>query len=141
MLTEALMGEHRDCDELFASAESHAADGDAPAAQAAWREFRQALERHIALEEETLFPELEEATGMSDGPTAVMRMEHEQMLAQMERMHSALEDGDLDGFLDLGETLNILIQQHNMKEEQMLYPMCDQTLGSRAGEILAATRG
>ena len=59
-----------------------------------------------------------------------------QIRAMMAQMRQALESGELDDFLGFGETLNILIQQHNMKEEQMLYPMCDRTLADRAEALL-----
>ncbi|MCP4044204.1 MAG: hemerythrin domain-containing protein, partial [Gammaproteobacteria bacterium] len=34
-------------------------------------------------------------------------------------------------------TLLIIIQQHNSKEEQILYPMVDRMLGNEAQEIIA----
>ena len=49
----------------------------------------------------------------------------------------ALASGDLDDYLGQAETLLILMQQHNMKEEQMLYPMSDRALGNGAAVIQA----
>ena len=43
-------------------------------------------------------------------------------------MAHALDDKDKDAFLSLAESMMILLQQHNMKEEQMLYAMCDAVL-------------
>jgi iron-sulfur cluster repair protein YtfE (RIC family) len=40
----------------------------------------------------------------------------------------------------LSETLMMIMQQHNMKEEQMLYPMMDQTLGQAGAEIAEQIR-
>ena len=78
-----------------------------------------------------LFPAFEAATGMTDsGPTFVMRMEHEQMRGLLEQMGTALERGDHDALLDQGDTLLMLIQQHNQKEEGMLYPMSERALAS-----------
>lgn len=136
MLTAQMTDDHRHCDELFAEAEAAAHEGDAAKAAEVFSAFAEAMEAHLGAEETVLFPEFEAATGMSHGgPTAVMRMEHEQMRAMLSRMQSALAGGDLDEFLGLGETLNVLIQQHNMKEEQMLYPMCDRALGERAAAL------
>jgi iron-sulfur cluster repair protein YtfE (RIC family) len=136
MLSAQMTDDHRHCDELFADAESAAHEGNAEAATEAFAAFVEAMETHLGAEEAVLFPEFEMATGMSHGgPTAVMRMEHEQMRGMLSRMQSALAGGDLDEFLGLAETLNILIQQHNMKEEQMLYPMCDRALGERAAAL------
>jgi iron-sulfur cluster repair protein YtfE (RIC family) len=136
MLAEQLTDDHRHCDDLFADAEAAANAGDVAKAAACFATFVEAMEAHLGGEEAILFPEFEAATGMTHGgPTAVMRMEHEQMRALLSRMQSAIGGNDLDDFLGLGETLNILIQQHNMKEEQMLYPMCDRALGERAAAL------
>jgi hemerythrin-like domain-containing protein len=35
----------------------------------------------------------------------------------------------LQGLVDQGDALHILIQQHNVKEEGMLYPMAERALG------------
>ena len=136
MLTDFLSADHRDCDALFAQAENAANDGDHEAARAAYAEFEVAMARHLSIEENVLFPEFEARSGMVGGPTAVMRMEHEQMRAMMAQLRQALENRALDDFLDFSETLNILIQQHNMKEEQMLFPLCDRALADRAEELL-----
>ena len=39
------------------------------------------------------------------------------------------EHADQPAFEDLAETLLILMQQHNIKEESILYPMCEQLIG------------
>jgi len=109
-----------------------AADGaDRDALRAAWRDFEASLREHLDMEEQVLFPAFEAATGMTDsGPTFVMRMEHEQMRGLLEQMGTALERGDHDALLDQGDTLLMLIQQHNQKEEGMLYPMSERALAS-----------
>jgi hemerythrin-like domain-containing protein len=59
-----------------------------------------------------------------------MRMEHDQMRGLLDQMGAALERGDHDALLDQGDTLLMLIQQHNQKEEGMLYPMSERALAS-----------
>lgn len=140
MLTDFLTLDHRDCDLQFARAEAAAADGDLETARGAYAGFESALEHHLTVEEQVLFPEFEARTGMPGGPTAVMRMEHEQIRALLGQLRQALDRGELDDFLGFGETLNVLIQQHNMKEEQMLYPMCDRTLADCAGVLIERMR-
>jgi len=39
-------------------------------------------------------------------------------------------------FLGLAETLMLLMQQHNMKEEQVLYRMMDQVYGEEVNDLL-----
>ena len=126
--------DHRRCDELWAQIEEVA--DDLPAARARWTTFDKAMRRHCAMEEEVLFPALEDATGMhGGGPTHVMRMEHAQMKHMLEEMNAAVERGDLGAALDQGDTLLMLIQQHNVKEEGILYPMADNVLGGAWTEI------
>lgn len=136
MIGEFMTRSHRECDELFAVAEAAASGGDLSRTHQAHAAFEAALLHHLGMEENVLFPDFEAATGMTAGPTAVMRMEHGQMRGLFTQMQQALDSGALEGYLGAAETLLILIQQHNMKEEHMLYPMCDRALGGDAGAII-----
>jgi iron-sulfur cluster repair protein YtfE (RIC family) len=49
--------------------------------------------------------------------------------ALLESMRLALEENRHNDFFGIGESMMIMLQQHNMKEEQMLYPMIDRALG------------
>jgi len=122
-------GEHRRCDALWAEVEAAVDNGDAATAQTAWQAFAHSMQRHFTMEEEILFPSFEAATGMQGGgPTFVMRAEHQQMRALLQQMADAAEAGDFDTVVDDGDTLLMLIQQHNAKEEGILYPMAEQHL-------------
>ena len=129
--------DHRQCDELWVAVEG--ADTLAQAAPL-FDAFDERMRRHLRLEEDVLFPELEQAAGFppNAGPTAVMRSEHDRMRALLIAMRAAVAAGDLDQLLDQGDTLLMLIQQHNSKEEQILYPMADTLLGARWTEICVA---
>jgi hypothetical protein len=65
-----------------------------------------------------------------------MRIEHEQMRALLGEMAAATAAKDANQYLGLSDTLLVLMQQHNMKEEGMLYPMMDQVLDPRASELI-----
>lgn len=117
--------DHADCDKAWAEVES----AEDPAA--AFASFDAAMRRHLRWEEEVLFPAFEDATGHHGfGPTWIMRGEHEQMRAVLDQMGRAAALGDRQGLLDHGDTLLMLIQQHNAKEEGMLYPMSEEVLGA-----------
>lgn len=126
--------DHRHCDDLFAAAEQAMSGNDLESAATAFARFQTAMLAHFAAEEQTLFPTFEAKTGMSMGPTQVMRLEHAQMRSLFEAAGAALLAGDADEYLGQAETLVIMMQQHNMKEENILYPMCDQHL---VGELPA----
>lgn len=137
-IVEVLTAEHDSCDERFAVAEAAAQSGDINRCRAEFAQFQVEIERHFQAEETELFPAFEQRTGMTPGPTRVMRLEHQQMRDTMAEMQAALAHGELEEFLGQAETLLILMQQHNIKEEQMLYPMCDRALGQQADAVIAA---
>jgi len=140
MISEFLNQQHRHCDEEFSRAEAVADGGDVATAGQHFQRFKIAMEGHFSTEEEVLFPRFEALTGNVGGPTAVMRDEHAQMRALLGDMGLALDGGDADDFLDQSETLLILMQQHNLKEEEMLYPMMDQVLAGESAALLEKLR-
>jgi len=106
-------------------------NGNNPAAaQPIFTEFKAGLERHIGWEEEILFPIFEAKTGMRDGgPTAVMRWEHTMIKDFLIKIHACLTlqkkvvNEDVQG-------LRGMLQMHNHKEENILYPALDSMIGS-----------
>jgi hemerythrin-like domain-containing protein len=128
-LIEHFTLDHRSCDGRWADVEATVEARKAEDIAAAWQRFDASMRRHLQMEEEVLFPAFEEATGMSGGgPTFIMRSEHEQMRGLLGQMGAAAGAGDFQELVDLGDTLLMLIQQHNSKEEQMLYPMAERAL-------------
>ncbi|GAB1392357.1 hemerythrin domain-containing protein [Rhodocyclaceae bacterium] len=127
-LTEPLQHHHKHCDDLFADAEAEALGGNWLRAQESLTRFASEIECHFSTEEQLLFPAFEATTGMTLGPTQMMRLEHAQMRELIGQMQTALAAQDRVGFGGAAETLLILMQQHNMKEENILYPMCDRSL-------------
>lgn len=128
--------DHRHCDDLFAEAEQAVAKKDMVLARAAFGRFQSAMLAHFDGEEKTLFSAFEAKTGMSTGPTRMMRMEHEQIRGLMNDAVDALKAGKSEDYLGLADTLVIMMQQHNMKEENILYPMCDQHLSDELPTVL-----
>ncbi|HMM53782.1 MAG TPA: hemerythrin domain-containing protein [Candidatus Desulfobacillus sp.] len=132
-LTSILHDHHKHCDDDFALAEEAARQGDWATAAAAWSQFRDGLLAHFGVEEEVLFPAFEQATGMVSGPPKIMRQEHAQMRGLLEQIDSALAQREARGFEGATATLLVMLQQHNMKEENILYPMCDRALQGDEG--------
>jgi len=134
-LTQSLEEHHEFCDEIFAAAENAALSGELTEAARQFADFRNQMEAHFRAEETLLFPGFEEATGNIYGPTEVMRGEHRHMREMMEAMEKSIRDGDAGDYAGLSETLLIMMQQHNHKEEGMLYPMCDNALSADSGPL------
>jgi len=138
MILEFMRDDHRACDHLYTEAENALADKKIDEAKILFDAFYRATNHHFDMEERELFITFEKRTGMMGGPTQMMRYEHQQLRSQMESMLTALTQGRYDDFFGIGESFMIMLQQHNMKEEQMLYPMIDRALEGDA-EIMIQT--
>jgi iron-sulfur cluster repair protein YtfE (RIC family) len=138
-IAEYMSARHHDCDKAFAVAEQAALANHWREAETAFNDLRIELARHFHMEEDELFPTLLSAGGPA-GPVQVMRMEHEQMNTLIEQMADTLGHHDAHGYGGLSETLLIVMQQHNIKEEQMLYPIADHFLASQREVLLGRMR-
>jgi len=113
--------DHRRCDDLYAAGEAAGLEGNASLAKELSGAFILGMRRHFSMEETIFFPAFTEATGMTAGPVEVMKMEHQQMKDVLTKMNSALDGEDMDALFGLGDTMVILMQQHNVKEESILW--------------------
>lgn len=128
---------HRACDALWSELETALEDEDAEAIGRLWPRFDAAVRRHLAMEEEVIFPALEQAMGRHGfGPVQMMKIEHTQMRALLDRMARAALDTQWQEMMDEGDTLLMLVGQHNAKEEGILYPMLQQELASTWGGLV-----
>ena len=134
-LLEHMQAHNVRCDQLYADGENFLLDEQIEEGLESIKSFLNEMERHFQMEETVLFPTFEEISGMRQGPTQVMRMEHQQMRNLPARMSEALSNGDGEKILKVGETM-MLMQQHNVKEEGILYPMADQHLASYREELI-----
>jgi hemerythrin-like domain-containing protein len=135
-ITSFMTDDHRDCDDAFVDFENMIAEQNWAELKNSWDIFSKKLNHHFEMEETVLFPAFESATGMTNGPTAVMRSEHQQMRNLCLEIEQAVTSQNEDQCQGIADTLMIMIQQHNMKEEQMLYPMTDQH--THAADVITA---
>jgi iron-sulfur cluster repair protein YtfE (RIC family) len=126
-IAEFMTADHKACDDEFAVAETAALTDDWDDATAAFNAFRDDMARHFRMEEEVLFPALSSSGGPS-GPVHIMLMEHAQIKELLKQMGAAVERKDGQEYSGLSETLLMVKQQHNNKEENILYPIMDQIL-------------
>lgn len=134
-IADFMCADHRACDEAFAVAEQAALDNNWNDAEARFSHFRAGMARHFRMEKDELFPTLVAANGPS-GPIQMMRMEHAQMNTLIGQLADAVARHDAQGYGGLSETLLIVMQQHNLKEEQILYPMADHFLATQREGLL-----
>ena len=131
-----MTADHRHCDQYLATFEQAVDHRDWDQADISGLGLKTALLSHFAREEEKLFPDLLSVDPRARGPVQVMTMEHRQMRALLDELQEAIGSRDATACLGLAETLHYLIQQHNAKEEGILYPLADQGLATQADELV-----
>jgi iron-sulfur cluster repair protein YtfE (RIC family) len=90
-ILEFMSHDHDRLDAIFAEFRK---EPDAGKTRELFLQFDTGLRAHIVWEEEILFPPFEDRTGMRHtGPTAVMRMEHQQ-IKQIRRSHAGASKED-----------------------------------------------
>lgn len=139
-ISATMTADHRHCDQFLADFEQHVAARDWDQAVSDGQGLAAALLDHFAREEQCLFPELLAVDPRAGGPVQVMTLEHRQMRALLADLEGAIGKRDPDECLGLVETLHFLVQQHNAKEEGILYPLADQGLASHAEGLLDQLR-
>ena len=140
-ISEFFSAQHRACDRTFEEMEETISRKDWPQAESLYKELSEDTLQHFSNEEEALFLLFEEKTGMRAGPTQVMRSEHIELRELLQRIGNAVQAGNQDEALGTAETFFLFLQQHNVKEEQMLYPMTDQALQGSLHELSAKVPG
>lgn len=130
--------DHRRCDDQYAMAESDVILRHWDDASSHFGTFLQMFGLHLEKEERVLFPRLDHALGNGYGPTVVMRAEHRQMRDMLAEMKTAIDQHNCEAFFDQADTLRILMRQHNLKEEGILYPQADFVLAKQADAVVAS---
>lgn len=94
------------------------------------------VELHLRKEEEALFPPLEEVIGSEGGPTAVMRLEHQELRTnnqELQRLAKELEK-DRGATEIIGQIQRVapyicdFLRQHIHKENFILFPLAEEEL-------------
>jgi hemerythrin-like domain-containing protein len=136
-VTEALGWDHDRLDTLERAAMEAWGAGETHAAARLHLRFVFGLLRHIRFEESVLFPEFERVSGMpaDRGPTTVMRVEHRAIEQLLEDMRLAAVSGVRPGETTRAD-LHGVVHSHNVKEENVLYPMLDHSLEARETDAL-----
>lgn len=138
-VNEVLSWDHDRLDALDKAAFEALGNGDLATARALFAHFARGLDRHIRFEEEFLFPAVEARAGFPEhsGPTAVMRAEHVEIRACLVGISGALA-ADGAGATQIRSRMLSVLGDHNVKEEQILYPLADRVLGRDGADALVA---
>src|SRR5262245_4123402 len=86
--------------------------------------FKHGIERHIAWEEEVLFPAFQKKTGIEEGPITALAEEHQHIISILEEINLKLQKNDASSNR-LEHDLIVLLGHHSVKEENVIYPVLD----------------
>lgn len=138
-VSDALGWDHDRLARLEVSAFVARAAGDAETARKWYEAFSSGLRRHIAVEEQLLFPVFERRSDIppGTGPTEVMRNEHREIERLLAEILGAI--GDAAKLPDLARAaFHEILEEHHLKEEGMLYPALDEILTPEEGDALVS---
>ena len=124
-VSELLGADHGRLDFVLADVKRLLAAGQLALASTRFVAFRDDLERHIAADEEVLFPAFERSSGLV-GPIHVMREEHLEIRRLMAEVAASLADGAAGCRATPLAALTARTFAHNGKEERILYPAMDR---------------
>ncbi len=125
-LSRTFTDDHRDLDDRLEAFRS------TPAAEEGLRaerfgSFASDLRRHIAIEEEQLFPAFERESPNHRSIAERMRDEHRRILDVLDRTERQLREGPTST-AELEEELVNVLWSHNSREEEAVYPWFDRHL-------------
>ena len=110
---------------------------DIERAESIFLSFKSELERHIIWEEDILFPVFERKTGIKDGgPTSVMRIEHIEIKKYLQEIKRKLHVKKIQDPCKEEVALFKVLESHNQKEENILYPGIDNLTSEQEKELL-----
>lgn len=127
-VSEYLGWDHQRLDTILVRVTHLVREGAQQDASRSFAEFSCGLNWHIDAEEMTLFPAFEEKTGIRDGPTRVLRVDHRLIRFRMDEVTSALAAGDAAAIERAIAALGDALDDHNVMEERVFYPLADQAM-------------
>lgn len=135
-LTDALRGEHGALKVQFEHLETAVQEApDLSAVQFLSGLLESALASHAAIEDEVLFPAIAAVIGQG-GPLEVMEAEHDEIETTLRNIETC---DDLGQARSLMRHALQVAREHFCKEEEVLFPLAENALGSQELEKLGAT--
>ena len=102
----------------------------------AFNELVTHLKRHMALEEEVLYPAYESAPHAPQGPTTALRDEHSDIVRLVQDMARIIKTRDSEHVSESLAHLESRMIKHHEKEEDIFLPMASHILDASHDELL-----
>jgi hemerythrin-like domain-containing protein len=132
---DAFADDHRRLEQALEASVAHVQAGRWDAAAEAFVTFRRGIERHMAVEEEVLFPAVEE--GAETPLTAILRKGHRDLRVFFDELGDAVEARDAVEYGRIAASMRALLERHDEKEEAELYPAAQERLGRQTATVVA----
>jgi hemerythrin-like domain-containing protein len=130
-VTDCFESDHQRLNGILRQVVNSLRAGAVPVARETCERFRCGIHKHIDAEETVLFPVIEQAYGLALGAKTVMGAEHNAIRELIDSLGSMLESASTEVCVSAALELSELLVRHDMKEEQILYPMVDQWIGDQ----------
>ena len=131
-----LVHEHSLYENLISQCQEAAEIEDWGTVNLAFKELITHLKRHMALEEEVLYPAYESAPHAPQGPTTALREEHSNIVRMIRDMARVIKTRDSEHALECLAHLEIQMIKHHEKEEDIFLPMASHILNSSHDKLL-----
>jgi hemerythrin-like domain-containing protein len=142
-----LMHTHELLDALFARHQEALLGSDIDQARELLRRYERELNAHMRVEEDLLLPVYERAGRVAGGPPEFYTGEHQRMREFVGRFHESLDELALNppeapqrviALLDQQAIYKHLVEHHDLREQNLLYPILDRvTADSERAELMA----
>ncbi|MEY2340690.1 hemerythrin domain-containing protein [Acidithiobacillus sp. IBUN Pt1247-S3] len=129
-IQDIMQHDHERLDKLLAETEIAVEKGHWQEAETLFQGFRKGIVgAHMTIEEYLLFPAFERWSQDEQHPlTALLRKGHQDLRVFFAEIEDSLQQHDTEEFADLLSTVQIILKQHDAKEESELYPYLDEAL-------------
>ncbi len=131
-----LVHEHALYEDLLARSQGAADTEDWETVDRVISELVTHLKRHMALEEEVLYPAFEATPHAPQGPTRALRDEHGNIVRLIRDTARVIRTRDSDHVHECLVELERLMIKHHEKEEDIFLPMASHILNASRDELL-----
>jgi hemerythrin-like domain-containing protein len=131
-----LVHEHSLYEYLLSQCQDAAEIEDWETVDRAFQDLVTHLKRHMALEEEVLYPAYESAPHAPQGPTTALREEHSNIVRLIQDMARIIKTRDSEHALEGLVHLEYHMIKHHEKEEDIFLPMASHILNASHDELL-----
>jgi iron-sulfur cluster repair protein YtfE (RIC family) len=133
-VVEALHREHEKLSELIGKIRS-TTDGSEKTRASLLQQIKHELIAHTEFEEKYFYPAIREANGDAENEVEAALDEHHEiddLMGEIEQMQPTSEE-----FIEALERLEINLQEHVQREEQMIFPVAKKTLDEEEAEEMS----